>query len=235
MTGVNLFFRLGEEKAVGGGSEHSLEQVAMTDSHVGGATRWERRKELTHHRLLEAGERLFREHGFDATTVEEIAVASDVAKGTFFNYFPSKEALLGEILYLRTQSVLLSAPADDLSAYAKIWHLLEAVRVELGPFCSLFPRMFAYVLVNPPQHIAHGEHDSLGVAIAGLIRAGQAAGEFRQDADAEVAGALVATYFFRLCMMESVCEQHNDPHWDVQMQSVLNLLYVGLRCSADDD
>jgi AcrR family transcriptional regulator len=207
----------------------------MRDSPVGGATRWERRKELTHHRLLEVGERLFREQGFDATTVEEIAIASDVAKGTFFNYFPSKEALLGEILYVRTQSVLLSAPEDGLSAYERIWQLLEAVRSELAPFSNLFPRMFAYVLMNPPQDLAHGEHDGLGLAIARLVRAGQSAGEFRRDADADVAGALVATHFFRLCMMESVCEQQQGSSWSVQMQAVLNLLYRGLKCVVPED
>jgi len=34
---------------------------------------------------------------YEETTVEEITERADVAKGTFFNYFPSKEALLGEL------------------------------------------------------------------------------------------------------------------------------------------
>ena len=43
---------------------------------------------------------LFGEHGFDQVTVDDIAAAADVAKGTFFNYFPSKDHLLVE--YRRT-------------------------------------------------------------------------------------------------------------------------------------
>jgi len=38
---------------------------------------------------------LFRERGFHNTTVEDITNAADVGKGTFFNYFPSKEHILG--------------------------------------------------------------------------------------------------------------------------------------------
>jgi AcrR family transcriptional regulator len=207
----------------------------MTHAHVGGATRWERRKELTHHRLVEAGERLFREQGFDTTTVEEIAVASDVAKGTFFNYFPSKEALLGEILYLRMQSVLLVLPVPGVPAYEQIWQLLQAVRSELAPYSTLFPRMFAYVLANPPPHIDPDDYANLSTALARLIRVGQSEGEFRPTADAEVAGALMATYFFRLLMMESVCEQQKGSSWDVQMQAVLSLLYSGLRGVVEED
>jgi AcrR family transcriptional regulator len=207
----------------------------MTELQGEGATRWERRRELTHHRLIEAGERLFREQGFDATTVEEIAVTSDVAKGTFFNHFPSKEALLGEILYLRMQSVLSSLSTEVAPAYEQVWRMLIAVRAELAPYSSLFPRMFAYVLTNPPLPALHGEPLTLSVAISRLIRAGQVEGEYRSGVDAEAAGMLLATYFFHLCMVESVCGQSGDFSWEVRMQAVLNLLYLGLRPSVDED
>src|SRR6202040_3917675 len=45
-------------------------------------------------RLFRAALDLFAQHGFADTTVEDITNAADVGKGTFFNYFPSKDHIL---------------------------------------------------------------------------------------------------------------------------------------------
>src|SRR5712675_296074 len=58
-------------------------------------SRRERKKEETRERIFKAACKLFRDKGFDETTIDEIAERADVAKGTFFNYFPRKEAVLG--------------------------------------------------------------------------------------------------------------------------------------------
>ena len=47
--------------------------------------------------ILGAATRLFRAHGYDATTVQAIAAEADVAAGTVYLYFPSKEAILGAL------------------------------------------------------------------------------------------------------------------------------------------
>jgi AcrR family transcriptional regulator len=54
----------------------------------------EKKKIETKDRIFEASGRLFKEKGFENTTVDEIAKEVGIAKGTFFNYFPTKEALL---------------------------------------------------------------------------------------------------------------------------------------------
>src|SRR5260370_27273969 len=58
-------------------------------------SRRERKKEETKERIVQAAFALFRKRGVAATTVEEICERADVAKGTFFNYFPRKEAVVG--------------------------------------------------------------------------------------------------------------------------------------------
>jgi AcrR family transcriptional regulator len=44
--------------------------------------------------LIDVAFRLFREHGFDATTADDIANAAGVSRRTLFRYFPSKEDLV---------------------------------------------------------------------------------------------------------------------------------------------
>jgi AcrR family transcriptional regulator len=64
----------------------------MTELEV---SRRERKKEETKERILRASFELFRKHGVETTTVDQICEAADVAKGTFFNYFPRKEEVFG--------------------------------------------------------------------------------------------------------------------------------------------
>src|SRR5712691_7867627 len=74
----------------------------------------ERKKQETAERLYHTALNLFSERGYDATTVEEIAQAADVAKGTFFNYFPTKDAVLSYAGH-RQMRLLHEAMAGDQS------------------------------------------------------------------------------------------------------------------------
>src|SRR5436190_15162676 len=56
--------------------------------------RRDRRRTETKERIFKTALQLFAKKGYVNTRVEEITAAADVAKGTFFNYFPTKEHLL---------------------------------------------------------------------------------------------------------------------------------------------
>ena len=54
----------------------------------------------TKSRIVEAAWKLFYQYGYENTTIDDIAEASQTSKGTFYHYFDSKDDLLGSISYL---------------------------------------------------------------------------------------------------------------------------------------
>src|SRR5215470_5069758 len=56
----------------------------------------ERKKAKTRAAIQRHALRLFREQGYEATTVTQIADAAEVSESTFFRYFPTKEHLVLE-------------------------------------------------------------------------------------------------------------------------------------------
>jgi AcrR family transcriptional regulator len=56
--------------------------------------RRERKKSALRATIISAGIDLFARNGIEATTIEQIASAADIGKGTLYNYFQSKEEII---------------------------------------------------------------------------------------------------------------------------------------------
>ena len=67
--------------------------------------RRERRAAETRVRLFRCALKLISRRGLTSVTVEDITEAADVGKGTFFNYFPSKEHVLGVLAEIQLGKV----------------------------------------------------------------------------------------------------------------------------------
>ncbi|HVT71137.1 MAG TPA: TetR family transcriptional regulator [Trebonia sp.] len=91
----------------------------------------ERKKARTRASIREHALRLFREQGYAATTVEQIAAAAEVSPSTFFRYFPTKEDV---VLYDDMDTRLAEALARQPANLAPI----SAVRAAMGEAWSSF-------------------------------------------------------------------------------------------------
>src|ERR1700748_304881 len=91
----------------------------------------ERKKARTRASLREHALRLFREQGYQATTVEQIAAAAEVAPSTFFRYFPTKEDLL---LQDDVDIRMMEAIEQQPSGVGPIAAMRAAMREVLGSY-----------------------------------------------------------------------------------------------------
>jgi AcrR family transcriptional regulator len=150
--------------------------------------RRERRKEETRRQIFQAAMKLFEKKGIIATTVEEITQAADVGKGTFFNYFPSKEAIFSALaerqLGILDRAVEKAATAESVRPV-----MLEmAKELSAGPGRSqvMLRSLLGLVLNNKmlfelfSKVLAKGRE-----RVAVIITRGQELGEIRTDMPAE--------------------------------------------------
>lgn len=101
----------------------------------------------TRERILGTALRLFRERGFDETTMREIAAEAGLALGAAYYYFPSKEALV-HAYYVHVQSehqrrleqALADSPGLDLKERVRLAMRLklEIIRDDRGLLGALF-------------------------------------------------------------------------------------------------
>ncbi|MFC3577004.1 TetR family transcriptional regulator [Streptomyces yaanensis] len=74
----------------------------------------ERKKQKTRERIRREAYSLFAQHGYEATTVDQIADAAEVSPSTFFRYFPTKEDVVMQDEYDPALAEALRArPADE--------------------------------------------------------------------------------------------------------------------------
>ena len=169
-------------------------------------SRRERKKEETKERIFKAAVKLFRDRGFETTTIDDITERADVAKGTFFNYFPRKEAVLGylsEVQLADAHAFAQSLMAARKPARLKLIELLQRIAsvYEKDPELSQYVLRESMKRAYTPSDAVHNHWHQL---FTDLYHQGQQAGEFRRDVEPRravyvIGSVYMGTVFMWLC------------------------------------
>lgn len=94
----------------------------MSELHLEIAGKRERTKAANREAILDAARKVFAELGYEATTVRDIIRGTDLASGTFYNYFKSKEEVFDalarqSLVRFRPHLKAVRAEADSFEAY----------------------------------------------------------------------------------------------------------------------
>jgi AcrR family transcriptional regulator len=181
-------------------------------------SRRERKKQETYDRLFNSAIRLFQTQGYEQTSVEQITQQADVGKGTFYNYFESKEAVVSEFSRRKYQEMISTGRESGYS----IRERLDTVLQSWGQF-MITERELAWVAVRNRDQ---AELDKgLHYGIIGILSHGQRIGEISKRFDP----------VFLAESLEGMVLQH-FMHWFVthegkledELRQVLSLFLEGL-------
>lgn len=149
------------------------------------AGRRQRRREETSERIFMSAMELFSRKGFAQTTVEEITRAADVGKGTFFNYFPSKEHVLGYLVGKQEGVIELHRTLAREGATSSE-ELLYSLGRSLVKFPAQSPQLARSLISSFLGNVEVREYIMKEITekrqwIAEIMRLGQRRGELKND------------------------------------------------------
>lgn len=158
-------------------------------------SRRERKKKETHERIFSNAMQLFRLQGFTDTSVDQITQQADVGKGTFYNYFPTKESVVLEFSR-RSWHDLINKGRQQPSMGTR-----QRLRNLLADWAGFMTedREIAWVTVRNREG---ADYDlSLHYALMAIITVGQQNGEISREFDpaflAESLEGMMVQHFIR--------------------------------------
>lgn len=204
-------------------------QYMATKHHPVPFSRRERRSLELRERLFRSALDLFAQKGFAETTVEDITNMADVGKGTFFNYFPSKDHILlafGEMQLAKLRDAVEEARRSS-EPLPQFFRSLS-VRMTQEPMRNpaiVRALLLAYLSSTPVREAMLDMQKRVLALHSEMIELGQQRGEVRNDVPAaELAQAYRQTIFGTLLMWTL----HGDSTLQARIESAFNILWMGL-------
>ena len=205
------------------------------------ALRWERRPDERPQEILDAALTVFAERGYRNTRLEDVGEAAGVTKGAIYHYFANKEDLLLRAIEQRSEEAFgrieeivrdRTAPVSTrLRLVVRRW--FGAVTKERLAVVTLLLQGIAHEAPAAFRRWLAGGPTASMRLIATLVREGQERGEFRPDADADVAARLLVSGLLQQTVWQQYAESVPDAGIEQErlVDSALELFLHSLRPS----
>jgi len=151
-------------------------------------------------RIINASLKLFKERGFDNTSMQDIVTASEMSKGAIFYHFKSKEeifdaALERDFALAKERFYQLLAELDGRTAKEKMEFLLRANFADVEMSSAIFGLVFV-ASASPHLVLTNMRNNLKEVApiIAALIQEGKSDGSISTEFSAEWAEVFTLLY-----------------------------------------
>ncbi|MCI5802087.1 MAG: TetR/AcrR family transcriptional regulator [Oscillospiraceae bacterium] len=183
-------------------------------------------------RIVSAAWKLFYEHGYDNTTVEEIIAESGTSKGSFYHYFEGKDALLSSLSYLFDEKYeeLVECLPPEMDSFEKLIFLNQEL------FAMIEDRVSVDLLAQlySSQLITRGEKHLLDRSrfyyrlLRQIMQEGQSRGELTSSRSVS-----------ELVKLYALCERALIYDWCISggeyslkgyARDVLSMFLQGIRC-----
>jgi AcrR family transcriptional regulator len=160
-------------------------------------SRREATKQANRAAILAAAREVFADLGYGAAGVRDIVRATALASGTFYNYFPDKEAVFRALLEESVAEARALARGARRAAGSLEDFVADAYRAYFA-FLAADPQLFDLVRRNAGTISTQFAEPAFGLSVAELeedLRAGIAAGTIPEHDAAYMAAAMVGTAF----------------------------------------
>ncbi|MFW6389621.1 MAG: TetR/AcrR family transcriptional regulator [Halanaerobiales bacterium] len=183
----------------------------------------ERKMERTRRKIITAAITLFDKHGIDETTMEEISETADVARGTIYNHFSSKEAIISEYIeqsMQEKQPVRLQKLHELSNTYERVKYVFMQLISGIQKKKELFERFLAHrmhKILSFNQN--ESEKADFSILAYKIIEMGQKSGEIRTDIPLYILEDL-----FEFAFAEAIKPLYVEPDNFNQSESIQNCI-----------
>ena len=183
--------------------------------------------------ILDAATAVIAEHGFERTTIKQIAQRAGIADGTVYNYFKNKKAILKAIIIRSTEAEVRDLHFDQLASLDFRQFVTMYMRHRMTEIAADIPAakvMVSETLVNP--ELAAEMYDEL-YAPAFQLAEGFVSTYVRHGAYADHEPALLARLFaaplFGILMLRLLGDEHVAQNWDAYTDGLIEMVLSGLE------